>query len=132
MILQTKLEDRKYQLPTKGAEKATASLSIPGQAFNLKFAMEQYKKGTLIERVKGYYEQHGMVAPDFRMMDRIQKLEALAEFRRMKSEAGININQARERAIKKQQDGILEKQKAEATKAPTGGKADDSQPPNAK
>jgi len=89
MILQQKLEKRKYQLP-KQKETPQQSITIPGQALNLKFAMEQFKRGSLIERTKGFYEKEGMVSPDFGSMSRIERLQALADFRKLKFDSSRN------------------------------------------
>lgn len=124
MIQQTPLVKKAYSKQTKFVEKLSESLSIPGQGFNLKLAMEQYKRGTLVERVKGYYENHGMVSPDFGMMDRIGKLHALSEFRTMRKVAEKKLDSAYDKANKKYKEDVLEK-----TKAKAGGKTDSEDTP---
>lgn len=122
MILQKKLVDRPFQLPTAGSIKPTQSLTIPGAAFNIKLAMEQYRRGTLIERTQGYYASKGMDSPDFSMMDRIQQLQALAEYRKIVKEKTIKLNN---------HEAILEKQ-AKAKRGETGKRGGDTiQPPDA-
>lgn len=133
MILQEKLENRAYNISYKPLEKPTQSLTIPGAGFNIKLAMEQYKRGTLVERVKGYYEKQDMVVPDFNQMDRIQKLEALAHFRQVVKDKTAKLDAAHLEAIKKQQAHVLE-QKQKQKEASESGKrsGDTTKPPDAK
>lgn len=124
MILQIKQQNRPYQLPTAGSTKVTQSLTIPGQAFNLAYAMEQYKRGNLVERALGYYEKQGMEIPDVRMMDKIERMELLAHYRQLVKNSQTNIEADFNRA-KKRNNELVEKQKAEkAAAAKPGGDAD--------
>lgn len=124
MILQIKQENRKYQLPKAGKEKVTPSLSIPGQAFNLQYAMEEYKRGNLVDRAIGYYEKNGMEVPDVRMMDKIERMELLAQYRALIKQSQQNIERDFNVAKKKNNE-LVEKQKSEkAAAGQRGGEAD--------
>lgn len=119
MILQKKLVDRPYQLPTAGKTKPTQSLTIPGGAFNIKVAMDQYRRGTLVERTQGYYAKQGMDSPDFSTMDRIQQLEALAHYRQIVKEKKLKLDN---------HEAILEKA-AKAKREATGKRGGDTAEP---
>lgn len=111
MILQQRLAPLaaiNYQKPTG---KVTPSLTIPGRAIDMKYAMEQYKRGTLIERTAAIYEKEGMVMPDFAMMTRIERLQKLAEFRAMSATAVEKINNLHNQAKTKHNEVLAEKQK---------------------
>lgn len=56
-------------------------ITMPGMALNPGRAIEQMALGRIEERVRTFYEQEGMVIPDFYMMDRIDKLQALENYR---------------------------------------------------
>lgn len=131
MILQEKLSKQKYHLLTKHNEKkATKSLTIPDQGFNLTHAMQQYKKGQLIERVKGYYDQQGMESPDFNMMDKFQKLQALADFRTMRQQAEDRIKETISNHKKKLKDEAEKSVPKGQTKGEAAG-GDTNTPPDA-
>lgn len=122
MIIQKKIVDKAYSLPTSKTEKVTESLTIPGQAFNLRLAMEQYKKGSLVERVKGYYEKQGFETPDFNQMTRIERLEKLAEYRSTVKHIGAKLRDANNKAKKQHDEAVLkEKQKQQSQ----GGRSSD-------
>lgn len=108
MIQQTKIE-KKPKIQT-GNRKNNNSLTIPGLAMNLKFAMEQFKRNTLIEKTKAYYETKGFEMPNFSMMSRIERLQALSDFRHLKQKSFDEI-------IKTQKDALEQKQTAKAAKA---------------
>lgn len=90
------------------------SLAIPDQAMNLEYAMKQYKRGTLEERAKGYYEQKGLEVPDFDRMSKIEKLMQLAEFRKITKNAsdtiGVGINN-----LKNIKNELVQQEKAKAS-----------------
>lgn len=82
MILAQHQELKKGYLVPKPTGVVTESLTIPGQGINLKYAMEQYKRGSLIERAIGFYEDQKLPMPNFQDMDKIERLGALAEYRK--------------------------------------------------
>lgn len=132
MILQKKLVDVKFNINFRLIEKPTNSLAVPGQAMNLKLAMEQYKKGTLIEKVKGYYEREGFEAPDFNMMSRIEQLHALSEFRHEKASAAKRLDDAYDKANQKYNEDVKRSKKAvqkDEQQQHGGGSTDKSEPP---
>lgn len=108
MILQKKLVDNRYSLVTSTQEKKTESFTIPGQGFNLSLAMQQYKKGTLVERVHGFYEKNGFETPDFNQMTKLEQMEALAKYRKIVKEKELLLNQKRKDHVQK-----LEKERKE-------------------
>lgn len=82
MIQQQHQETKKGYLIPRAQGVPTESLTIPGQAINLKYCMQQYLRGSLIDRAVGFYEKEGMTSPDFSKMDRVDKLAALGEYRK--------------------------------------------------
>lgn len=67
-----------YPTAEKGSGKV---LTIPGQTVDLVKALQSYTRNSLEEKVKGYYEKEGMPIPDFHHMDKIQRLQALSDYR---------------------------------------------------
>lgn len=68
-----------YPKPEKLGGKA---LTYPKLGVNIKAAVEQYARGTLENRAIGYYMEKGMEVPDLHMMDKIEKLQMLQEWRK--------------------------------------------------
>lgn len=116
MILQQKLSAKKYALPGGVGAKVTPSLTVPGIGFNLALAMEQYKRGTLVERVKGFYEKEGFETPEFDKMTKLDQLYELAKYRKMRKEAANNLEAAYAKANQKQQANEVLEQKKKAEK----------------
>lgn len=130
MILQQKQTGKKYALSVKPTGKVTPSLSIPGQAFNINLALQQYKKGNLTDRVAGYYESEGMDVPDFNMMTNLEKLEELAKYRKIVKEKAAKLDAAHTLANQKYQKDVLEKQNQK--ESPGERKNDSGEPPKPK
>mgnify|MGYP003375793061 CR=1 FL=1 len=128
MILQQKMVDRPYQLITKSIEKPKLSMSIPGAAFNLKLAMEQYKKGSLVERVKGYYEAKGFETPEFDKMSKLERMEALAHYRQQSKALATKLDANDYKANQKHANDVRIKQQkeAEAKRQATGNRRSDT------
>lgn len=125
MILQVKQVDRPYSLVTKTVEKAKLSMAIPGAAFNLKLAMEQYKKGSLVERVKGYYEAKGFETPEFDKMTKLERMEQLAIFRKQKRELADKLDKSHEKAnLKFNEDVRIKQEKTKAAETTANRRAD--------
>lgn len=122
MILQEHLVKLPHYEVVKNEKNAKQSMSIPGQAFNLKLAMEQYKRGSLVERAKGFYEKQGFETPDFNSMSHIEKLQALAEYRQIAKATREKLDGNIAKANNKFKADVLEKQKQAKAK---GGKASD-------
>lgn len=117
MILQQKIASSETTFPNQnitGLGQPQQSLAIPDQAMNLKFAMMQYKRGTLVERAKGYYEQKGLEVPDFDRMSKVEKLMALAEFRKTVKNATDEIGTLSAQ-LKSQKNELVQEQKAKAS-----------------
>jgi len=62
------------------------STRTPLQAFQL------LRMGHPIDVMAGYYEEQGILESDFYMMDRIQKLHALAKYKQIAAEAKTDID----------------------------------------
>lgn len=56
-------------------------ITMPGLGVDIRQVLQQYAKGTLEERAKGYYDGLGMEIPEFSKMSRIEKLEQLNIYR---------------------------------------------------
>lgn len=56
-------------------------LTQPNRAVNILQALNMYQAGTLENKAKAYYEEQGMPIPNFDMMDKIEKYQALNEFK---------------------------------------------------
>lgn len=122
MIQQIHIETRKaYTLPVVGKEQR--SLTVPGLAINLQYAMKQYKMGSPIEKMKAIYEEEGVIMPNFNMMSRIEKLEELAKFRQLKTESISQLNNIRNEAIREES---IQKEAAAQRKSDTGKPQSDS------
>jgi len=85
-------------------------ITMPGMAINDVEAMKRYVAGTIVEQAKGFYEEKGMEVPDFDRMDRIQKLEALEEFR-------MKFQESKELLTKHINDAKANKERRDAEKA---------------
>lgn len=126
MILQKKMVDRPYALVTKTNTKPQLSMSVPGAAFNLKLAMEQYKRGTLVERVKGYYEAQGFETPEFDKMTKLERLEALAQYRKISREAAARLDASHEKANHKYNEDVRIKKEKERNVSVRGNSRTDA------
>lgn len=101
MIQQIHIEAIKaYKFPRVGVRQL--SLTVPGLAINLEYAMKQYKMGSPIEKMKAIYEEEGMIMPNFNMMTRIEKLQELAKFREMRIDSISQLNNLQNEAIQKE------------------------------
>lgn len=111
MILSQHVESKPgYKMALKGGK----SLTIPGLAMDLKFAMQQYKRAQPIEKMIAYYEKEGLEMPDFGMMNTIEKYEALNDFRKQKKQAEEELSNIQNR---RQNEILAEKQaKAKASR----------------
>lgn len=127
MILQQRVESQNAYMVQKPTGVPTQSLTIPGQGFNLKYAMEQYKRGSLVERAIAFYEKEGLEMPDFKSMSRIEKLEALANYRieRKRLEELLINNQNRQAdVLAKQQKAKQQESERVQRKSDTDAKPD--------
>jgi len=57
------------------------SLTIPNQGINISDAITRFSAPAIAERLKGYYEQEGLEMPNFDRLDKIERLQLLAEAR---------------------------------------------------
>lgn len=55
------------------------SLTIPNQAVDIKIAITRFSAPSIEERLKGYYEEEGLELPNFDRMDKIERLQLLAD-----------------------------------------------------
>lgn len=86
-------------------------LTINARVINTKEAYALYHQGHVVDRMAGYYEQQGYLEPDFYMMDKVSRLQALNRYRQMMQdarekqktlEADLQVKRAEE-ALKAQQ-----------------------------
>lgn len=124
MILAEKLQQADANSLRVPLFKVTESITVPGQAMDLAYAMKQYKKGSLIERAKAFYESKGFEMPEFNMMSRVEKLQALAVYRKLAKESFDNIQTT--------QNEILQQREEKAAKAAAERKSDRGEQPDAK
>lgn len=114
MILQQKIASSNYTFPKVYTEpaplKKQQELTIPGQAIDLKHAMNMYRRGSLEERAKGFYEAKGFEMPDF---DRMSKVERLGELNKFSKEVK-RLSQEIQNINTKNNEILAEKQKAKA------------------
>lgn len=91
------------------------SLTIPGQSVNISDAITRYSAPTILEKVKGYYEEEGMELPNFDRLDKVERLQLLADTKanmfRTKAAAENAISDANAKAEKAKEE------KAKADKA---------------
>lgn len=102
-------------------------LTQPGMASKATEALAKLKAGTLIDQAKGYYDTMGIEVPDFNMMDKVQKLNALNEYR----ESFEKNKTAFKAALVKQKEAAVKAQKAAEAKAKPSSSPDQTTPPNA-
>lgn len=81
-------------------------LTMPNRSINIRKAIQNMAFGSMEDRAGAFYEENGLVIPDFRMMDRIEKLHALSEYR---EEVQRLVNKANQMEI--QQDNYLNHKK---------------------
>lgn len=128
MILQQRVELQKAYMVQKPTGVPTQGLTIPGQGFNLKYAMEQYKRGSLVDRAVAFYEKEGLEMPDFRSMSRIEKLEALSHYRKERERLGeLLINNEKRKAdvlAKQEKAKQQESERVQRKSDSDGGKPD--------
>lgn len=94
----------------------SAKATIPNRATDIKKAKQNMALGSLEDRAGAFYESMGIQIPDFRMMDKIEKLQALNHYAK-----DVEILTKKAQSFEDQQEQILKhkKQKADATKAIT-------------
>lgn len=69
----------------------TKKITMPGLSVDVKLALQQYARGSMEERAKGYYESQGMIIPDFNKMSHIERLEALNEYREIAKNSQVEL-----------------------------------------
>lgn len=80
------------------------SLTIPNQSVNISDAITRYSAPTIAEKLKGYYEDEGMELPNFDRLDKVERLQLLADTKanlftlKQKAEASIEADRLREEA----------------------------------
>lgn len=55
------------------------SLTIPNQAISIKIAVDRFSAPSIQERLKGYYEEEGLELPNFDRLDKVERLQYLAD-----------------------------------------------------
>jgi len=84
-------------------------------------AFQMLRMGHPIDQMAGYYDEQGILEPDFYMMDKVQKLHALAKYKEMAATAKTDIDNftAQQAAAKADADlkAAEEKRQAEILEA---------------
>lgn len=62
-------------------------LTINARVINTKEAYALYHQGHIVDRMAGYYDQAGYLEPDFYMMDKVSRLQALNRYKQMMQDA---------------------------------------------
>lgn len=96
MILQEYIPNPKPEVPSGKV------ITLPGQAVDMKSAINQYRAGSLVERAKGYYERAGMEVPQFEKMSKVDQLLALGEYRKTVLEKQLDLQKFKQDALKKE------------------------------
>lgn len=76
----------------KAEKNSGPKLTIPVATRTPLQAFQMLRMGQPIDQVAGYYEEQGMLEPDFYMMDKIQKLHALASYKEKAASAKKDID----------------------------------------
>jgi len=63
-------------------------LTIPARVISTLDAYKMYTQGHIIDRMAGYYSQAGVLEPNFFMMDKVQRLQALNRYKDQVRELG--------------------------------------------
>lgn len=83
------------------------SLTIPNQSINISDAITRYSAPSIAEKLKGYYEEEGLELPNFDRLDKVERLQLLADAKanlftlKEKAEATVEANRLREEAESK-------------------------------
>lgn len=104
MILQKHLVE--YPVPEKAVGK---KITIPGLGVSIANVMQMYARGSLEERAKGYYEKKGMEVPDFAMMSKIERMEALSEYQKTVINENKKLDTVAEKIEAAKKEAILQK-----------------------
>jgi len=75
------------------------SLTIPYQAVNIFDAIRRYSAPSIAEKLKGYYEDAGMELPNFDRLDKVERLQLLADAKATVSTTKAALKKAHENAI---------------------------------
>lgn len=70
------------------------SLTIPNQSVNIGEALKRYSAPSIAERLKGYYEDEGMEMPNFDKLDKVERLQLLADTNAKMADAKQRANNA--------------------------------------
>lgn len=83
-------------------------ITLPGYGVNIKEAIEQYSRGSMENKAKGFYENEGEPVPDFAKMSKIERLEALGEYIKEVENKRAEIANIVSASQSKQKDAILQ------------------------
>lgn len=70
------------------------SLTIPNQAVNIADAINRYSAPSILEKLKGYYEEEGLELPNFDRLDKVERLQLLADAKQGLFDAKAKAEQA--------------------------------------
>lgn len=103
MITTVKKRSKKV-LPEKlGGKK----LTLPNMSVNVRQALGMYRDKSMEEKMGAYYEEAGQPIPNFEMMDKIERLEALNEWRNKTIEKQDKLNSLNDQAKKAYDEMVI-------------------------
>lgn len=80
------------------------SLTIPNQAVDIKIAITRFSAPSIEARLKGYYEEEGLELPNFDRMDKIERLQLLADTKADMDNAKLRAKKAFHEAAEKAEE----------------------------
>lgn len=100
------------RLPQEVVELARGKrITNPSAYLSPSNVLQMLNAGSLIENTRAFYEEEGMEVPDFDKLTKIEKMEALAEYRTMLQQKRAEMQEHAKKAVEKEQ---LKQQKANA------------------
>jgi len=103
----------------KGEKNSGPSLTIPVRTRSPIEAFEMLRQGQPVDRVAGYYAEQGMDITDFFLLDKVEKLHKIAQFKN--DEALLRADIERSISIYNQQIKDNEESQAESKPHAPGG-----------
>lgn len=95
-----------YPTPERNKGK---KITMPGLAVSISQGLQRLDKGGIVDQAAAYYEEQGMPIPQFEMMSKIEKLEALNEYRQKVKKADETLKSIAEANEKRIADEKLSK-----------------------
>lgn len=104
-------QQTKRRVPSKPEKLGGKRLTLPGLYVKPYEALQQYTDKSIEEKMANAYSDEGSPIPNFEMMDKIERLEALSEYQAivMEKRAELNKrnNEAKEAKQKEEFDNLI-------------------------